>query len=117
MMQKSNLLQKTKSMLKQLKASNDDLNAKINTMGAQSVSIEHFDASKDSKTPHIDLDLYLGILEEKNEKRQQQNVKSTTDKLLGVKSGKNEQKKSIIIKGDDDSDTDIDEDEDSDMIL
>merc|ERR1719384_1974462 len=106
MMQKSNLLQKTKSMLKQLKASNDDLNAKINKMGAHSVSIEHFDPSKDSKTPHIDLDLYLGILEEKNEKIQQQNVKSTTDKLLGVRS------KSIIIKEDDDT-SDTDEDEDS----
>jgi len=68
------------------------------------VSIENFDPSKDNQTPHIDLDLYLGILEEKNEKTQPKDVKSTTDKLLGVNTN------TIIIKEDDSPDTDQDDD-------
>merc|ERR1712228_548331 len=109
MLPRSKLFDRTQSMLKQMKKSNNDLQMKMDKMGAQSVSIENFDPSKDGQTPHIDLDLYLGVLEEKNDKIQQKNVKSTTDKLLGVNiNGK--EKKTIIINDNDSSDTDQDVD-------
>merc|ERR1719203_1651340 len=83
-----------------MKKSNMDLKLKMDKLGAQAVSIENFDPSKETETPHIDLDLFLGVLEKKDDKDQQANIKSTTDKLLGVNLRDN-QKKTIIIKDND----------------
>ena len=107
---RSKLFDKTQSMLEQLKKSNNELKLKMDKMGAQSVSIENFDPSKDAKKPHIDMDLYLGILEEKSDKIQQQNVKAATDKLLGVNHLNDKQKKTIIITDNDSSESDQDVD-------
>eukprot|EP01084_Bolivina_argentea_P073112 132693_1 len=100
MMPRSKLLGKTKSLLNQMEKSNQDLKQQIDKMGAESVSIENFDpVQNDKQKPYIDLDLYLGIMEETDEKQQQKQVQSTTDKLLGLNQPTNN---TIIIEENDD---------------
>eukprot|EP01083_Nonionella_stella_P294193 1000324_1 len=100
MMPRSKLLGKTKSLLNQMEKSNQDLKQQIDKMGAESVSIENFDpVQNDKQKPYIDLDLYLGIMEETDEKQQQKQVQSTTDKLLGLNQPTNN---TIIIEANDD---------------
>eukprot|EP00483_Globobulimina_turgida_P000630 UN00630 len=103
---RSKLFGKTQSLLQQIEKSNQELKQKIDKMGTDSVSIENFDPLK-NKSSYVDMDLFVGILEEKNDKIQQQKVQSRTDKLLGINQ---KLKKSVIIQESDscDDEQDID---------
>eukprot|EP01084_Bolivina_argentea_P010160 18928_1 len=106
---RSKLFGKTESFLKQMQQSNEDLQQKIDKMGTNSVLIENFNPEKnENNSPYIDMDLYVGIMEQKNKKSEQLKVQSTTDKLLGINQ---KQKKSVIIE-----ETDIDNTNDNEDI-
>lgn len=118
-MPKSNLLNRTQSLLTEIKRTNEELTNKINKMGKESVIIEKTDNDKDDGKDYINLDLFLGILEEKkkdNDQDKQSQIQSTTDKLLGI--NKIQNKKSIIMKVEEvfDSDSDSDRDQDIDLL-
>ena len=120
LMGRSSLFIKTQSLLNKLKESNEQLIDKMQKNGPESVSIEVTDTDKTSS--YIDMDLYLGVLEEKDPKSQKEQIKATTDKLLGINQGP---KKSIVMEesdnvenvqaADNDNDTEDTCDEDVDL--
>ena len=106
----SKLFNKTKYFLQELKQSNLELQDKMDKMGKQSVIIER-NGKNENKESYVDLDLLLGVFEDKKQTQQSQteSVQSTMDKLLGITAKQN--KKSIIIEEQDDiysDDQDID---------
>ena len=106
---KSKLFNKTQSLLTEIKRKNEEISKKINKMGKESVIIERANDDDDDGKSYINLDLFLGILEEKktdNDKLSQ--IQSRTDKLLGINQVQN--KKSIIIEEIDQKDSTDDED-------
>ena len=108
---KSNLLNRTQSLLIQIKKTNEELTNKINKMGKESVIIEKIDNDIDDGKNYVNMDLFLGILEKKNDKDKQLQIQSTTDKLLGI--NKTQNKKSIIMEVENVSESD---DEDIDLL-
>ena len=91
---RSSLFSKTESLLSQLKESNEKLVDEMKRNGPKSVLVEVTDPEK-SSTSYVDMEIWTGVLEEKRPKSQQEQIKSTTDKLLGINKGP---KKSIIIE-------------------
>ena len=107
---KSKLFNKTQSLLTQIKRKNEEITKKINKMGKESVIIERTnDNDNDDGKNFVNLDLFLGILEEKkNDNDKLSQIQSTTDKLLGINQIQN--KKSIIIEEIDQNESTDDED-------
>ena len=106
---KSKLFNKTHSLLTELKKKNEEITNKINKMGKESVIIERTNDNDDDGKNYVNLDLFLGILEEKKNDKPSE-IQETTDKLLGINQIQN--KTSIVIEEIDQNDSD---DEDIDL--
>ena len=95
---KSKLLINSQNFLSKFKESNNELNTKINNNGKESVLIEHSNENMDKTKPYIDMDIFMGILQNKkndNENTTSNNIKANTDKLLGL-NNKNKSNKKLI---------------------